>query len=374
MVIDSAGPNGAPYSAAAAPNRSLEGHKLLLLIPEAPPQEYLDRLHTNFPGLEVVYHRLDWRETKTQTLFPEEEWKDITILLASGNALPTKDLAPKLQYVQLMSAGANHVLKNPLFSDTDIAFCTANGVHGPQISEWVITTFLAFQHHIPHYLDLQRQGKWQRSHTIVDDAVGQRVGILGYGSIGRQVARVAKALGSDVHAYTLHPRNTPESRRDESYTPPGLGDPEGVLPSKWFSGDTKEELHSFLSSGLDLLVVSLPLTDKTTHLLSAPEFQILSAKKTFVSNIARGPIVDTADLIEALDTGLIRGAALDVTDPEPLPDGHALWGAKNVIVTPHVSGASTAYNQRVFAILEHNLGRFSEGKGLTNRVSRRDGY
>ena len=130
MVIDSAGPNGAPYSAAAAPNRSLKGHKLLLLIPEAPPQEYLDRLHTNFPGLEVVYHRLDWRETKTQTLFPEEEWKDITILLASGNALPTKDLAPKLQYVQLMSAGANHILKNPLFSDTDIAFCTANGVHG----------------------------------------------------------------------------------------------------------------------------------------------------------------------------------------------------------------------------------------------------
>jgi phosphoglycerate dehydrogenase-like enzyme len=199
-------------------------------------------------------------------------------------------------------------------------------------------------------------------------------GVLGYGSIGRQVARVAKAIGSDVHAFTLHPRNTPESRRDESYTPPGLGDPEGLLPSKWFSGSTKEDLHNFLSSGLDLLVISLPLTDKTKNLLSAPEFKVLSAKKTFVSNIARGPIVNTPDLIEALDQGLIRGAALDVTDPEPLPDGHELWSAKNIIITPHISGMSTSYNERVFAILEYNLQRLSEGKELTNKVNRKEGY
>lgn len=177
-----------------------------------------------------------------------------------------------------------------------------------------------------------------------------------------------------MHAFTLHPRDTPESRKDESYAPPGLGDRDGVLPSKWFSGDTKEDLHNFLSSGLDLLVISLPLTDKTTHLLSAPEFEVLAARKTFVSNIARGPIINTPDLVEALDQGLIRGAALDVTDPEPLPEGHELWRAKNVIITPHVSGASTSYNQRVFAILEYNLKRLSEGKELTNKVNRKEGY
>lgn len=147
-----------------------------------------------------------------------------------------------------------------------------------------------------------------------------------------------------------------------------------MLPSKWFSGETKEEIHEFLASGLDLLVVSVPLTDKTHHLLSAPEFEILKAKRTFVSNIARGPIINTDDLIEALDKGLIRGAALDVTDPEPLPDGHPLWKAKNVIITPHVSGNSTAYVDRLLAILETNLTRLSEGKELTNKVSRRDGY
>ena len=202
---------------------------------------------------------------------------------------------------------------------------------------------------------------------------------MGYGSIGRQVARVAKAMGMDVHAYTLHARDTPESRRDDGYSPPGLGDPDGAFPSRWFSGESKRELHEFLGSGLDLLVISMPLTDETRGLIGADEFAVLDAHNktrhgTFVSNIARGAIVATDDLVEALNSGKIRGAALDVTDPEPLTDGHPLWTAKNVIITPHVSGNSTQYNTRVLAILEHNLVRLSEGRELTNKVSRKHGY
>ena len=101
---------------------------------------------------------------------------------------------------------------------------------------------------------------------------------------------------------------------------------------------------------------------------------MLAKKKAFISNIGRGPIVHTDHLIDALDREVIRGAALDVTDPEPLPDGHPLWHAKNVIITPHVSGGSTKYLDRVLAILEGNLGRLSEGRELANRVSRREGY
>lgn len=182
------------------------------------------------------------------------------------------------------------------------------------------------------------------------------------------------ALGMSVHAYTLHPRPTPESRRDEGYALPGIGDPDGILPSKWYSGSSTDELHEFLASGLDLLVVAAPLTDTTKHLISAAELKILSEKKTFISNIGRGPIIETNDLIKALDQGLIRGAALDVTDPEPLPDGHPLWRAKNIIITPHASGASTSNRTRVQAILETNLARLSEGKELANRVSRKEGY
>lgn len=197
---------------------------------------------------------------------------------------------------------------------------------------------------------------------------------MGYGSIGRQLARIATAMGMEVYAYTLHERKTDESKRDYSYHPPGTGDPDGRFPAKWFYGESKEQLHAFLGADLDLLVVAMPLTDKTTGLISAPEFKVLSKRKTFISNIARGPIVNTADLIDALETEAIRGAALDVTDPEPLPDGHPLWRAKNVFISPHISAASTAYFDRVWGIVELNLERLSQGKELTNKVNRREGY
>lgn len=181
-------------------------------------------------------------------------------------------------------------------------------------------------------------------------------------------------MGMEVYAYTLHERKTPESKRDDSYRAPGTGDPEGVFPARWFHGETTAQLHAFLGAGLDLLVVALPLTAKTTGLLAAPEFAVLAPKKTFVSNIARGPIVHTGDLIDALDNHTIRGAALDVTDPEPLPEGHPLWRAPNVFITPHISAASSAYFERVWEILKLNLQRLSEGKDLTNKVNRREGY
>jgi len=184
-------------------------------------------------------------------------------------------------------------------------------------------------------------------------------------------------MGMSVHAYTLHPRLTPESRHDNSWAPAGLGDPEGTFPSKWYSGSSTSDLHTFLKSGLDLLVIATPLTDNTKQLIAKPEFEALASAgkgRTIISNIARGPVVHTNDLIEALDKGLIRGAALDVTDPEPLPDGHALFSAKNVIITPHVSGASTKYNERALAILKVNLERFSEGKELANRIHKKRGY
>lgn len=177
-------------------------------------------------------------------------------------------------------------------------------------------------------------------------------------------------MGMNVYAYTHHPRDTPESRRDTSFVPSGLGDPEGLLPSKWFSGS----LHNFLSSGLDMLVIALPLTGKTLHLIGRAEFALMAERRTFVSNIARGPIVKTDDLIEALNNGMIRGAALDVTDPEPLPKGHPLWKAKNVIITPHCAGTTSSYAKRMMKVLETNLERFSKDEELVNRVNKEEGY
>ncbi|KAF3072845.1 D-2-hydroxyacid dehydrogenase [Trichoderma lentiforme] len=322
-------------------NRTLDGHKLLVLLGvTGPPKsllgtifrpEWIAELNELFPGLKIVtVGDATWNTPSFQKKFPDEEWKDVTILV-TGSALPTADIAPKLEYVQLQSA-------------------------------------------VTRYVDIQRQSRWQKLAEPVDDAVQQRVGILGYGAVGRQVARVLKALGMDVYACTLHPRLSPESRRDETYTPAGLGDPEGILPSKWFSARDTEGLHEFLSSGLDLLVITTPLTRNTRGLISRNELALLAKQKTFVSNVGRGEIIKTDDLIDALENGVIRGAALDVTDPEPLPDGHRLWSTKNLFISPHVSGDSRAYAQRVYEVLKHNLIRLSEGRELTNKVNRNEGY
>lgn len=233
------------------------------------------------------------------------------------------------------------------------------------------------QYNTLHLNQLDRS--WVRPNDTLYDHVSQRVGILGYGSIGRAVARLAHAMGMTVLAYTASPRATPEARRDDGYIVPGTGDPSGEIPSAWFSGHGKEALHTFLSANLDYLILTLPLTPATRHLLSTEEFQILSSNSSsvggpFVVNISRGPIIDQLALITALKDGTVRGAALDVTDPEPLPPDNELWGIDNVIITPHMSSAGKEYLGRAFEVLELNLERKEKGKKLVNEVGRGRGY
>ena len=220
------------------------------------------------------------------------------------------------------------------------------------------------------------------------DNAGQRLGVLGYGSIGRQVARVARGMGMDVIAYTASPRTTPESKHDTGFIVPGTGDPDGSIPTAWFSGLDKASLHHFLAQDIDHLLISVPLTTSTAHLLGADEFAILGKKKNaFISNISRGQIIVQADLIAALNAyndhdpldggdggGGLRGAALDVTDPEPLPKEDPLWDAPNCIITPHISGIGEAYVDRAFQVLEVNLDRREKGEKMINVVDRKKGY
>ena len=239
----------------------------------------------------------------------------------------------------------------------------------------------------------QREHQWRKDFAQAHmreghDLVGQRLGVLGYGSIGRQVARVASAMGMSVFAYTASPRPTPDSKKDQGFIVPGTGDPDGAIPEAWYSGLEKETLHEFLAQDLDYLLVSVPLTEQTRHFLAAPEFDILSKRNTFISNIARGQIVNQDDLISALhqydkdekegktgdDLRGLRGAALDVTDPEPLPKDNPLWDAPNCIITPHVSGQGIEYMDRALQVLEVNLERRQKGEKLINEVNRKRGY
>lgn len=183
-----------------------------------------------------------------------------------------------------------------------------------------------------------------------------------------------------VHAYTATPRPTPESRHDRGYIVPGTGDPDGSIPASWHHGTDRESIRSFLATGLDHLVVSLPLTPQTTRLLGAEEFAILSnhshhhASKPYVTNISRGKVIDQKALVDALNSGVLGGAALDVTDPEPLPKDDPLWEASNVQISPHVSGLGVEYFPRSLDILEVNLGRIARGQPLINSYKRGKGY
>ena len=135
--------------------------------------------------------------------------------------------------------------------------------------------------------------------------------------------------------------------------------------------------HSRECLHVPLLILKLTVghhRDDTRHMLSTAEFEILSERKTFISNISRGAIIDQPALISALEEGLIRGAALDVTDPEPLPDDHPLWTTPNAIVTPHISGSITGYVDRAFGVLELNLDKRAKGEPLINVVNRKRGY
>lgn len=190
----------------------------------------------------------------------------------------------------------------------------------------------------------------------------------------------------EVLAFTANPRDTTESRRDYGYVVSGTGDPEGEILSAWFSGLGKENLHHFLNQDLDYLLICVPLTSRTKHLLGKEEFRILSKKNAFITNIARGEIMVQDDLIEALkefeasssasdgSRDGLRGAALDVASPEPLPKDHRLWDAPNCVITPHMSGTNKDYSTRALQVLEHNLQRLVDGKRLLNLIDRRTGY
>lgn len=198
--------------------------------------------------------------------------------------------------------------------------------------------------------------------------------MLGYGSIGRQAANAASAMGMEVIAYTATPKDTPEKRADHGFVIPGTGGKDGHVPSQWYSGLDKKSLHNFLAQDIDILLISVPLTEQTRHFLSTVEFDILFKKQTFIANIARGPIIDQPALVKALNEGKLRGAALDVTDPEPLPADDPLWKASNVTITPHISGATVAYVERTIQVLEANLDNLLKGKPLINTIDRKKGY
>ncbi|KAH8897307.1 putative 2-hydroxyacid dehydrogenase [Thozetella sp. PMI_491] len=350
---------------------ALSKDKLLLFLPKVPDLQWIAKTKAKYPGLEINWAASvdqDGELVKEEDL-PAEYWDGITLLFVDWSP-PPAHLLSKVRFVQVASAGVDLWRDHPTYLNNDIAFSNASGAYTPQIAEWVIGTWLMNQHRFLRFQKFMDEEVWDKPRTLdLEDSYGLRMGVLGYGSIGRQCARIAKAMGMEVYAYTRNERTTPETRRGDmhnEFCAPGTGDLEGTAPSRWFHGTSKESINNFLAQDLDILVISLPLVKDTERLISYEQFKILSKKKTFLTNIARGRHVDTDALVDALETGQIRGAALDVTDPEPLPRGHPLWKAPNVYITPHVSWLTAKVWDRSIEILETNLECLNNGQSLMN--------
>jgi phosphoglycerate dehydrogenase-like enzyme len=231
----------------------------------------------------------------------------------------------------------------------------------------------AWYRKLPKLLEWQHQHHWPQDRWPAreneqgyssEELYGRTIGIVGYGSIGRQAARLACAYGMRVLAMQ---RGT--NHRDTGFVFPGVGDPDGTLPDQYYSFD---QLHEMLRQ-CDIVVIGVPLTDETRHMFDAAAFDAMK-ESAFLINIARGEVCDEAALISALQTKRIAGAALDVFEREPLPPESPLWDLPNVFLTPHNSGATRHYNERAATIFEANLHRYLKGEPLYNLVDKNRGY
>jgi phosphoglycerate dehydrogenase-like enzyme len=214
----------------------------------------------------------------------------------------------------------------------------------------------------------QLRHQWLRSGQFmgsVDELRGRILGIIGYGSIGRETARLAAAFGMRVLALKRDPAN----RRDPGWCPAGLGDPDGSIPEKFYGSN---ECEAILRES-DYVSVTLPLTEHTRRLVGAREIAAMKPG-AYIVNIGRGEVIDEPALIDALRAGKIGGAGLDVFEKEPLPSESALWDMENAILTPHMSGANRGYMDKACELFADNLRRFVAGQPLLNLVDRRLGY
>lgn len=267
----------------------------------------------------------------------------------------------QLKLVQISSVGYTQLMGKSLV-ERGVRACNAQGVFDVPIAEWNIAMMINLARNLRGMIRNQETGVWDRSPGFQKELRGSVVGIWGYGGIGRETARLAKALGMTVHVLVRQAIKP----RDTSYVVPGTGDLAGVLPDRVFSMDEKE---AFLQ-GLDFLIMAIPQTTSTEGIIGETELKQLPSH-AFLLNPARGPLVQEAALLRALREGWIAGAALDTHYYYPMPPGHPLWQLPNVIMTPHISGSSGSprFLERGYAIFLENVQRYRAGQPLLNELS-----
>ncbi|WP_051426193.1 NAD(P)-dependent oxidoreductase [Jiangella gansuensis] len=268
-----------------------------------------------------------------------------------------------LSWLQLGSAGYAQLAGTGL--RPEVAVTNASGVNDIPIAEWCLLMMLTFRRRFTSMLDEQRARCWNRDPAFQAELRGLRVGIVGYGNIGQEVARLARAVGLEIWSLS---RSAPGPRRGR-YDPLDRPEEDWPVPDRSFGFDRSADFYS----GLDYLIVATPDTPSTRGLVDAAAFAALPPH-AIVLNPARAPVVDEAALRHALISGQIAGAALDVHYRAPMRPDDPTWDLPNTVVTSHISGSSssTHFRSRVWDLFYRNLDRHLFGRDLLNRIEPAD--
>ena len=301
---------------------------------------------------EVAYHHV-FEGLPAEVHLVTEPQPDVAFAVLGMQHLPQlhtyMQALPQLRAVQSLHSGVDWLLPT---LPAGVELYNASGVHDAAVSEWVVAALLAMRRRLIALLELQRRGEWDINLNDVtatgvspigpiDTFEGGTVLILGYGSIGHAVAARLAPFGIRVIGFGRTPRPDTEPM---------------------------ETLHEHLAEA-DAVVLLLPLTSATEGIVDA-DFLARMKPGSILVNAARGRLVDTAALVEELHRRRIL-AALDVTEPEPLPQGHPLWQAPNLLITPHVAGAVASWRLRAYRFASEQVGRYATMTALLNHVSSR---
>ncbi|MRX72491.1 D-2-hydroxyacid dehydrogenase [Bacillus lacus] len=314
-----------------------------MIITQNLQEKHIERIQSVIPDWELI--------TGKDPLIWEKELPYAEIIGGWKSSMEKSlDTADQLKWIQSWSAGVN---KMPLkqLSAREISVTSATGVHAYPISETIFALLLGLTRKIHAYVKNQQSKTWHHAGLKLE-IHNKTIGILGFGAIGKETARIAKAFNMKVLG--MRHSRTSDELADEMFLP--------------------DQLHDMLPQ-CDFVVVTLPLTKETASLFGKSEFMAMKKSAYFI-NIGRGDIVVEQELIHALQKGEIAGAGLDVFEQEPLPQDSALWEMENVMITPHTAGSTEFYDERVIDnILLPNLKNYLNGKKPSvNLVDYEKGY
>ena len=322
-------------------------------------EEWLDRLRAVSPRIIVRQHSCEFAHEIPAELL---EWAHV---LYTWGAFPERVQCSNLRWVQLDTSGSDAALSSPL-GKSDIAITTLIGVAPPNMAEHTLMMMMAIGRRLPLMVKLQLQNEWPTFQFRWDnftptELFGATVGIIGYGSIGKEIGRLAHAFNMRVVAITRP--GSMGVRNSLVYQIPTLSGLAGTEPNLIYTSDQLLEALPHC----DYVVLSVPHTLDTHNLLSEAAFQAMKPASVLI-NVARGGVVDETALIRALDEKWIAGAALDVFEQEPLPADSPLWQMENVIISPHIAGLTSRYYDVVLDLFSTNLRRYINGEPLLNQV------